>query len=86
MDGQKYSGIRISYLGWFPAELSEADKRRLQNAAQQGGTFGFIMYPHVSAKRLESSIWTVFRVKNSFNFASLSKVRIILRLMASRPG
>ena len=38
-------------LGWFPAELSETDKRRLQNAAQHGGTFGFIMYPQNGLNR-----------------------------------
>ncbi|WP_406705666.1 SOS-induced cell division inhibitor SulA [Sodalis sp.] len=38
-------------LGWFPAELSETDKRRLQNAAQQGGTFGFIIYPQKGSNR-----------------------------------
>ena len=32
-------------LGWFPQELTAADKSRLRDAAQLGGTYGFIMYP-----------------------------------------
>ncbi|WP_413734436.1 SOS-induced cell division inhibitor SulA [Sodalis sp. RH21] len=32
-------------LGWFPQELTADDKIRLREAAQHGGTYGFIMYP-----------------------------------------
>lgn len=32
-------------LGWFPQELTVTDKSRLRDAAQLGGTYGFVMYP-----------------------------------------
>ncbi len=32
-------------LGWFAQELTADDKIRLREAAQHGGTYGFIMYP-----------------------------------------
>jgi len=38
-------------LGWFPEELTENEKRRLRDAAQQGGSYGFIMYPQNEASR-----------------------------------
>lgn len=38
-------------LGWFPQELTLSEKRRLQDAAQQSGTFGFIMYPQNGLNR-----------------------------------
>lgn len=38
-------------LGWFPQELSVDDKNRLCDAARQGGTYGFIMYPQTEVCR-----------------------------------
>ncbi len=38
-------------LGWFPAELTENEKRRLHEAAQLGGAYGFIMYPQAETCR-----------------------------------
>lgn len=38
-------------LGWFPGELTDNEKRRLRDAAQQGGSYGFIMYPQNETNR-----------------------------------
>lgn len=38
-------------LGWFPAELTSVDKRRLRDAALRGKSYGFIMYPQNGTSR-----------------------------------
>ncbi|HEY0210000.1 SOS-induced cell division inhibitor SulA [Acerihabitans sp.] len=45
MEKALWTGNYSVILGWFPAELTADEKIRLRDAAQHGGTYGFIMYP-----------------------------------------
>jgi len=51
MEKALLSGNFSVILGWFPEELTAGEKRRLRDAALQGESFGFIMYPQKEAYR-----------------------------------
>ncbi|VDZ64616.1 Cell division inhibitor SulA [Serratia odorifera] len=61
-------------LGWLP-DLTDEDRLKLRRAAELGNAYGFIMRPQTRHK-LEPR--TVFDLKNSLFFVSLSEFRSFL--------
>ncbi|TCV98180.1 SOS-induced cell division inhibitor SulA [Biostraticola tofi] len=51
MEKALLTGNYSAVLGWFPQELTEEERVRLRDAAQRGGSFGFVMYPQKGFSR-----------------------------------
>lgn len=64
MEKALHTGNYSVVLGWFLQELTAAEKKRLSDAAQKGGTFGFIMYPQ-NARCRETGQFSGLKIQSS---------------------
>ena len=61
-------------LGWITKDISESERRQLEEAASVGQALGLIMRPQSVASSLDGQK----PAENSLNFVSLSKYKINL--------